>query len=465
MVLVTTQRRRLLQIGGGLAAAALAGCTRPGDAPSPSSPSRSASPSGSRTPTPTPSASADPSGPVTVLIGKDVPIEDWFRTAADQLLPEQVELRPTSTGTVANDLAVALRTDEDRPGLVLDDAISPLPVARLATALDDLPELPDELATHLRPEAWAGARIKGPGTRPARRVALPATWQVHGLWFSRSLFARHGWQPPTTWPELLELGRAACEQGLHLLCWGQDSATAYLDLVVASAAKQVGPELTRSIDQLEDHCWSHPALQSALHQLDRAIAAGYVRPGGAQRSWKQAIGAFSQDQEVLMVAGDSSTIARAGASEAFELDLVPCPSLTPTPTMGAAAVQTSPSQSFVLPAGSPNPAGAARALLATASAQSARAHCAESQLLSTRTDALPEHPSRLLARQDELVRSAGRQQVTWRALDHYGTRADHQLLWNAFLARTIDVATLTAEMQRITDALAKDPSLARLVTG
>uniref|UniRef100_UPI003734EF79 extracellular solute-binding protein n=1 Tax=Luteococcus sp. TaxID=1969402 RepID=UPI003734EF79 len=414
-------------------------------------------------PNPTPSmVSPDPSGPVRLLIGKDITTEDWFRTADSQLRTRRVELRPTSTATMASDLAAALGDDEDRPDLVLDDAASPLPVARLATGLDDLPDLPADLPSHLRPEAWAGSRIQGPAGRPARRVALPATWLVHGLWFSRSLFARHGWQPPTTWPELLALGRQGREQGLQLLCWGQDHATDYLDLVVASAAKQAGPEPLRAIDQLTVGCWSHPALQSALHQLDEALTAGLVRPGGAQRTWKQAIGAFSQDQEVLMVAADARTMALARTTEEFQLDLVPCPSLTATPTMGAAALQTSPADAFILPSGSTNPAGARQALLAAFSAEAARAHCAETQLPSTRTDALPARPSRLLERQDELLRAAGRRQVTWRALDHYGIRGDHQLLWNAFLSRRIDVATLTAEMQRITDALAEDPSLARL---
>ncbi|MGC8001037.1 hypothetical protein, partial [Salmonella enterica] len=73
-----------------------------------------------------------------------------------------------------------------------------------------------------------------PGTYDGRFVAVNYVLTVYGLWYSGSLFAEHGWEPPTTWAEAMDLGAAAQDEGLYLFCWGQEAATYYQTLAIDS---------------------------------------------------------------------------------------------------------------------------------------------------------------------------------------------------------------------------------------
>ena len=44
-------------------------------------------------------------------------------------------------------------------------------------------------------------------------------------------------------------------------------------------------------------------------------------------------------------------------------------------------------------------------------------------------------------------------------MDYYGTNKDQLVLWNSFLDGKMDVATLTSELQKITDTIREDSSI------
>ncbi|MEL4503546.1 extracellular solute-binding protein [Luteococcus sp. H91] len=454
------RRRQLLQaVGLAAAGSALTGCDS-----TPSTPGSS----------PSQSPSATSRSPEPVTNGTDVELwaddsrypvswaEQLSRLASEQTTALRTQVNSTS------ELAAALATrfSEGRPpSLVFNGGSDELSVGQLTQHLVDLTSLAGSASTAegntpigslLRPGTLAA------GTVGKRLVAIPYVYTVHGLWYSAELFGEQGWRAPTSWPELMTLGERAQRDKRFLFCWGRDGATAYLRMALSMAAKQSGPEVLQALEHLEPKAWSQPAVQASLTAVQEAVRAGYVKPGGSQRSWRSAMAAWASDRSVLLVPCGSWIGAQIAPGNDFELSVAPDPVLDGKAKLPAAALHAGPDEGFLAPAAATNPE-AGKALLRVALGRAAASHFAQTnQVIPTRTDALPAIPGPVLTQQLDLVRAAGEDVFSWRFISHHGTNHDHQVLWNSFLEGTMDVATLTRESQRISDLVAADPAQARL---
>lgn len=445
-------RRALL---GALGAGSLAACHAGEDpSPSPSGPSAAASAS--------PSA-AQGGGSLEFWADDSRYPSDWTsalsRLAAQQPTPLRVQVNTT------DQLAASLLerfSAGDPPAVVANGGSDQLGVGLLA---DQLADLSPALAS-TTPDGAVLGRVLRPGTTDVGMVGgvlrqLPYVFTVHGLWYSSALFEQHHWSAPSTWPELHALGEKAAKEKIHLFCWGRETATAYLRMCLASAVKQGGDDIRRALDQLEPKAWSQPEVQASLNAMHEAVQAGHVKPGGSQRSWASALPAWTQDRSVLMVAGGSWLTAQADPAPDFGLTLVPDPSVDARPALGPAALHAMPEENYLVAQQAHDPA-AGRALVLDAFDRSAAIRFAQAnQVIPTRSDALPQTPGPVLARQLALVKAAKDAVFGWRFIDHHGTNHDHQALWNAFLEGRMDVATLTRESQRISDLIASDPQQTR----
>ncbi|MEL4359136.1 MULTISPECIES: extracellular solute-binding protein [unclassified Luteococcus] len=456
-------RRDLLRCAGlATVGGALAGCS-PEPSPTPG-PSPSASPE--------PSASAASRSPQGVPSGADVEFwaddsryptawaDELARLAAQQPTPLRVQTNATS------ELAATLRGrfTREAPALVLNGGSDELGVGELSDDLSDLgavaaaPASGDgtaALQTRLRPGTLAA------GTTAGKIRAIPYVYTVHGLWYSAALFREQDWQPPTSWPSVMALGKQAKAEDKYLFCWGRDGATAYLRMALAMATKQGGLGVLRALDSLEAKAWSQPEVQQALTAVHDAVRAGYVKPGGSQRSWRSAMAAWASDRTALLVPCGSWMPAQLAPGAGFELSLVPDPTLGSQAKLPATALHAGPEEDLLVPRAAKNPE-AGQALLRVALGRAAATAFAEANhVIPTRTDALPARPERVLARQLELVKAAGEHVFSWRFIRQHGTNHDHQALWNTFLEGDLDVATLTRESQRISDLVAADPTQAR----
>jgi N-acetylglucosamine transport system substrate-binding protein len=70
--------------------------------------------------------------------------------------------------------------------------------------------------------------------------------------------------------------------------------------------------------------------------------------------------------------------------------------------------------------------------------------------------------STALVSQTKLLEGAGENIYTWNFVDLYGTNKDQLVVWNTFLDGKSDVATLTADLQKITDKVRNDSSVKKI---
>lgn len=455
-------RRGLLGgLGSGLVAAALTGC--------------SGLPDKGGSPTPRPSSSAVPTSAANPFgVAKKATVDffvdgarypgPWVDALARQAenAPLALQVKTTSTTQLAADLADRFANGTP-PELVLSGGPDPLALGSLAPQLTDLTPLLDltpaggaSVRQRLRPHALADATLGG------RVIGIPCVWTVHGLWYSSTLFTTMGWKAPTTWDELAALGEQARAKGLFLFGWGRETATWLLRLALASAVKQGGEPVRRSLDALAPDCWTQKPVQDALVRLRALVNAGLLKPGGATRPWRDAITSWSKDRKVLFVPSGSWIANESGVDAAFGLDFVPDPALDASAVMPPAAVQVQGGEFLVAPVKSAAPAAGLELARLALTSEAATAFCTTNQVLSTLTDVQVAQPGPALQRQTAVLEAAGEHVFALRSLEAYGTNHDFQTLWNGFLMGSIDVTTLTAESQRITDLVRTDQTIAKL---
>src|SRR5699024_1690507 len=103
---------------------------------------------------------------------------------------------------------------------------------------------------------------------------------VYAVWYSKSLFDKHGWEPPKTWDEAYDLGKEAKKADKYLFCWGKEAASYYTHMAICSAIKEGGDDVRLKLANLKPKCWSDDAMQKVLHSLKKLIDAGMFKPGG-----------------------------------------------------------------------------------------------------------------------------------------------------------------------------------------
>lgn len=336
--------------------------------------------------------------------------------------------------------------------------------------LDQLAELEDVVdAPNLEGETIRDTLYEGTlesGVYDDRLLAINYVVTVYGLWYSRSLFEEHGWEPPATWEDLIDLGRLAQEEDLSLFCWGQESATYYQTLVLDSAIKEGGDEVRLPLENLEDGCWSHPAVQGVMSALKEIIDAGYMLPGGTGTHFTAAQAQWSQDQQALLYPAGSwiENEMREHTVEGFEMTGTPTPSLTTGGAYPAAGIHSTPEVPFLVPADAANVAGA-KELIRTMLSQEAAANFAAEKLAPTVVaGTVPEDGfgSTALASQTRMIEAAGSEVFTWSFVQRYGLNQEHLPIWNAFLDGRSTVQQLTDDLQAITDRVREDDSVEKI---
>ncbi|WP_309065161.1 N-acetylglucosamine/diacetylchitobiose ABC transporter substrate-binding protein [Microbacterium sp.] len=338
------------------------------------------------------------------------------------------------------------------------------------TILDQLEELDDVLDAKnlegetIRDTLFAG--VEAPGTFDGKFKALNYVMTVYGIWYSASLFEQNGWKVPTSWQDLPALGAAAKEKGKYLFLWGKEAATYYQTMVVDSAVIQAGDDVRIPLENLEEGCWSHPAIQGVLEVLHELITSGYVKPGGSGTQFTEAQAQWSNKQEALLYPSGSwiENEMKSQTAEGFKMmGIAELPldgnQSTPKGTMRAEA-----GEPFIVPSNSKNPAGGKELLRTMLSKESATAFAKEKLAPTIVKGTVPEDGfgSTALQSQGKLLAEAGENVFTIKSFNLYGMNSDQLPIWNSFLDGKMDVATITKQLQDLTDKIRNDDSVTKI---
>ncbi|MCP2031994.1 N-acetylglucosamine transport system substrate-binding protein [Okibacterium sp. HSC-33S16] len=338
------------------------------------------------------------------------------------------------------------------------------------TILDQLEDLQDVIdADNLEGDKIADTLYGGvlkPGTFDGKLAAINYVLTVYGVWYSSSLFEENGWTPPTTWAEALELGAKAKAAGKYLFVWGKEAATYYQTLAIESAIKEGGDEVRLALENLEEGCWSLPAVQSVFEAMHEVVASGYMKPGGSGTQFTAAQAQWSNDQEALLYPSGSwiENEMKDNTAEGFAMKGFPAMVVSESAAMPVEALHSTAGEPFIVPSQGKNVAGG-KELLRTMLSKDAATNFAKTKLAPTIVKGLVPADgfgSTALVSQTDMLDAAGENIFTWGFVDLYGTNADQLVVWNTFLDGKSDVATLTSSLQAITDKVREDDSINKI---
>ena len=332
----------------------------------------------------------------------------------------------------------------------------------------------EDLTSVVEAENYEGKVIKDtlypgviePGTFDGKFVQLNYVLTVYAMWYSASLFEANGWTVPKTWDEMLDLGAKAQAAGKYLLGWGKEAATYYQTMAISSAIKEGGDEVRLALGNLEPDCWSSAPVQGAFTGLKKIIDAGYMKPGGAGTQFTAAQAQWSNTEEFVLYpsGGWIENEMKSQTKEGFEMTGAPEPTVTSGSKLPWEALHSTAGEGYIVPSKAKNAAGGKEFLRAMLS-QEAAVNFAKSTFSSTIVkDTIPADGfgSTALVSQVAMLDAAGSDVFSWNFVDLYGMNTDQLVVWNTFLQGGSDVATLTADLQAITDKVAGDSAIKKV---
>ena len=355
------------------------------------------------------------------------------------------------------------------PDVVDNTGAGRLDVATLAAAkqLTDLKNLLDAPALDQPGKKVRDTLLPGvvdDGTFDGTALTLNFTYTVWGLWYSKPLFAKHGWTYPKTWDEMLALCATIKAAGIAPWTY-QGKYPEYInDPLLSMAAKTGGLELVKAVDNLEPGAWQAPGLIGAAEAFAELAAKGYLMSGSEALSHTEAQAAWCQGKAAIIPCGSwLESEQKDGAPPGFDMVLGAVPARTGADKLGGTAVQAASSESFLVPAKAKNPAGGLEYLRILFSKQSASDFAKSAGTLPAvagATDGLTLSSG--LGSVRDAVTAAGPETFTYR----FRT-------WYAPLAKAVDDATgelvnkrispadWSTRIQKAADALAKDSTVTK----
>jgi N-acetylglucosamine transport system substrate-binding protein len=224
-----------------------------------------------------------------------------------------------------------------------------------------------------------------------RPYVLNYAYTVFGLWYNRVLFESQGWAPPTTWAEMLELCAEMQGQGIAPWTYPGANAPRYMHWpLFTMAGKLGGPDVMRSVDNLEEGAFLNEAILEAADALAGLRRDGYFLEGSeglthiqSQVQWAQGNVGFitcgtwlenevaaSFEDETLIDEHDLDPDAEPEAE--FEFAMLPDPLLSDSSAMPPEAVMARPGEPYVVPADAAHPEAGMEYMRAMLSLEGAR---------------------------------------------------------------------------------------------
>ncbi|MAE65837.1 MAG: ABC transporter substrate-binding protein [Phycisphaeraceae bacterium] len=124
-------------------------------------------------------------------------------------------------------------------------------------------------------------------TYQGRTYGIPTYYNVQLLWYNKAMFARHGWQPPRTWPQLLDLCERIKAAGIWPMAFQgmyHGYARTFID---AGYYHLAGREAYERQQELAPGSFDNPQFIQALSWTQR-LATQYFQPGSMGMNHKEA---------------------------------------------------------------------------------------------------------------------------------------------------------------------------------
>ena len=157
----------------------------------------------------------------------------------------------------------------------------------------------------------------------------PMFYSPCGLFYNAGLFEEKGWEVPTTWDEMWELGDVALEEGIYLFTY---PTAGYFDAFLPALMNVVGgPEFFNAATTYEEGIWDTPEADALFEILDKL--ADYTNPITPAQANDQDFTMNQQlvlDNEALFMPNGTwivGEMAQAPRADGFEWGMTALPAL------------------------------------------------------------------------------------------------------------------------------------------
>ncbi len=142
------------------------------------------------------------------------------------------------------------------------------------------------------------------GQYEGKQYMLPYFFSISGWWYDKALFARHGWEPPRTWSELLKLCAKIKAAGIAPITYqGKYPYYAIGGFLVPWAISHGGMQVFDDCQNLVPGAWKSPSMLEAAHRIKQLMDLGYLQKGANGMSHTEAQMEFITGRAAMIPCG------------------------------------------------------------------------------------------------------------------------------------------------------------------
>ncbi|MCW6009429.1 N-acetylglucosamine/diacetylchitobiose ABC transporter substrate-binding protein [Micromonospora sp. CPCC 205371] len=370
----------------------------------------------------------------------------------------------------AEEIATVLQprfTSETPPDMVNNAGSKLMDQGALVQAgqVQDLTELFDAPSLDIAGKTVKDTLVPGTveqGTFNGKPYVLNYAFTVFGLWYSDRLFKDNGWTVPKTWTEFTALLDSMKAKGITPYAYAGANAAYYQYLVIlTTAAKIGGADVLKNIDNLEDGAWQVDAVKQAA-QLWGEIGNKYMLKShlGLRHTEVQ----LQQNQYRVGLYPSGSWLENEQAKDTpagFNYAVMPLPSATASDKLPQSAIYAAAGEMYFVAAKGKNPRGGMEYLRHMLSKEGAKGFTELTKVLTVvqgATEGLTISPG--LTSSEAMLKTAGSDYFAYRWDTWYKKMDDEcRAATNELMFSGGDANKFVTRMQKVADAVKKDPSI------
>lgn len=303
------------------------------------------------------------------------------------------------------------------------------------------------------------------GFYDGKKYAQAGTFGLSGIWFSKPLMDKYGWEFPKYWDEMLALCAKIKTDAPDIAPWTyQGKFPGYLSNVWLSAAMKAGGiDLVKKVDNLEPNAWRDPIFLEAAKKFEELRVKGYLLDGTTGLSHTQAQTYWAQRKAVFIPCGAWLENELGDiAPKDLGMTIKPMLGLASSDKLPAEAINGGPGGELIVPAQAKNPQGGLELIRIMMSKEAARNFSKLTNSLSVVTGASDglELTSAVKSQRDALA-AAGKNIVSdWKHRNWYKKLTlDTDNAFGAMMTGDLNAQGLIDRVQKAADAVAKDATV------
>ncbi len=467
--------RGALAVGAGFGITGLAGCATSGSGGGGGGGGGGASPAATGSSGASPASADNPLGikpdsPLEVVIFDGGYGHAYAQTDAELYQGKYSKAKVTVTPTQQIQQTLQPRFAGGTPPDVVDNSganlmdFGALSSAGQLAAMEDLLDAPswDIPGKKVRDTLYPG--VVPSGTLKDKMEILNYVYTVYGFWYSKSAFAKQGWEAPTTWDEFMALSKKIKATGQAPFTYQGKYPYYIYEPMLAMAAKAGGSKILLDIDNLAPNAWTAPEVVAAGEAIREIVAKGYLLKGSQGLSHTESQTAWTQGKAAFIPCGNwLSNEMKAITPSGFDMVVFPTPSLSTGDKMPATALHASPGEGFIVAAQGKNPRGGLEFLRAMLSQQASKEFTkANAALTVVQGAADGVDGGTALSSANAVVKAAGDNTLNWYFGNWYGEMAKKvEDATSALMNLDVDAKGWAQRCQQAADATAKDKKVTK----